>query len=105
MASEVVERRRSKEALEREPGRPAIVMAYHGDQDLLVRRAMAACGFRARSRPRPASAFGDNLMAMLRQLVDGADDLDRFVAKLGMPTRATLDRRLRYRYVRWAGAT
>ena len=31
-------------------------------------------------------------MAMPRQLVDGAGDLDRFVAKLGPPTRATLDR-------------
>ena len=28
-------------------------------------------------------------MAMPRQFVDGADDLDRFVAKLGMPARAT----------------
>jgi hypothetical protein len=47
--------------------------------------------------------LGDNPMAIPRQLVDGTDDLDRFIAKLGRPERATLDRRARYRYVRWAG--
>jgi peptidoglycan/xylan/chitin deacetylase (PgdA/CDA1 family)/SAM-dependent methyltransferase len=104
-ADMVAEGRRSKEALERELGRPVNVMAYpYGDQDLLVRRAMAACGFAGAVTTAPGfSRLGDNPMAMPRQLVDGADDLDRFVAKLGTPTRATLDRRLRYRYVRWAG--
>ena len=103
-AEVVAEGRRSKEALERELGRPVNVMAYpYGDQDLLVRRAMAACGFAGAVTTAPGLSLGDNPMAMPRQLVDGADDLDRFVAKLGTPARATLDRRLRYRYVRWAG--
>ena len=45
--------------------------------------------------------LGDNPMAIPRQLIAGEDDLDAFVAKLGPPVRATLDRRLRYRYLRW----
>jgi peptidoglycan/xylan/chitin deacetylase (PgdA/CDA1 family)/SAM-dependent methyltransferase len=104
-AEMVAEGRRSKDALERGLGRPVNVMAYpYGDQDLPVRRAMAACGFAGAVTTAPGlSLLGDNPMALPRQLVDGADDLDRFVAKLGKPARATLDRRLRYRYVRWAG--
>ena len=104
-ADMLAEGRRCKERLERELGRPVTIMAYpYGDHDLLVRRGMAACGFTGAVTTAPGlSRLGDNPMAMPRQLVDGADDLDRFVAKLGRPERATIDRRLRYRYVRWAG--
>jgi peptidoglycan/xylan/chitin deacetylase (PgdA/CDA1 family) len=101
----VAKGRRAKAALERELGRPVTTMAYpYGDQDLLTRRAMAACGYLGAVTTAPGlSRLGDNPMALPRQLVDGADDLDRFVAKLGPPQRAALDRRLRYRYLRWAG--
>jgi peptidoglycan/xylan/chitin deacetylase (PgdA/CDA1 family) len=104
-AAMLAEGRRSKERLEREIGRPIVTMAYpYGDNDVVVRRAMAACGYVAAvTTARGRARFGDNPMALPRQLVDGADDLDRFVAKLGRPQRATIDRRLRYRYVRWAG--
>jgi peptidoglycan/xylan/chitin deacetylase (PgdA/CDA1 family)/2-polyprenyl-3-methyl-5-hydroxy-6-metoxy-1,4-benzoquinol methylase len=104
-ADMLAEGRRSKERLERELGRPVVTMAYpYGDNDLLVRRAMAACGFAGAVTTVPGlSRLGDNPMAIPRQLVDGTDDLDRFIAKLGRPERATLDRRARYRYVRWAG--
>ena len=101
----MAEGRRSKERLERELGRPIVTMAYpYGDNDLLVRRAMAACGYAGAVTATPGlSRLGDNPMALRRQLVAGTDDLDAFIAKLGPPQRATLDRRLRYRYVRWAG--
>ncbi|HEX2477666.1 MAG TPA: polysaccharide deacetylase family protein [Geminicoccaceae bacterium] len=103
-ADMLAEGRRSKERLERELGRPVVSMAYpYGDNDLLVRRAMAACGFAGAVTTAPGlSRLGDNPMAIPRQLVDGTDNLDRFIAKLGRPERATLDRRARYRYVRWA---
>ena len=41
-------------------------------------------------------------MSMPRQLIAGDDDLDAFVAKLGRPSRATLDRRLVYAWRRRA---
>ncbi|MFZ1431104.1 MAG: polysaccharide deacetylase family protein [Geminicoccaceae bacterium] len=103
-ADMLAEGRRSKDRLERELGRPVTTMAYpFGDNDLIVRRAMAACGFAGAVTTAPGlSRLGDNPMALPRQLIDGADDLDAFIAKLGRPRRATIDRRLRYRYVRWA---
>jgi peptidoglycan/xylan/chitin deacetylase (PgdA/CDA1 family)/SAM-dependent methyltransferase len=103
-ADMLAEGRRSKERLERELGRPVVTMAYpYGDHDLLVRRAMAACGFAGAVTTAPGlSRLGDNPMAIPRQLADGTDNLDRFIAKLGRPERATLDRRARYRHVRWA---
>ena len=72
-----------------------------GDQNLLLRRAMAACGYAGAVTTSPGlSRLGDNLMALPRQIVLRDDDLDAFVAKLGAPERATLDRRLRFRYDR-----
>ena len=62
---------------------------------------MAAGGYMAAVTTQPGlSRLGDNPMALPRQLVAGGEDLDAFIAKLGPPTRATLDRRLRYRYIR-----
>ena len=104
-AEMVAEGRRSKAALERELGQTIVTMAYpYGENNLLVRRAMAACGYLGAVTTLPnLSRLGDNPLALPRQLVDGGDDLDCFVAKLGPPERATLNRRLRYRYLRWAG--
>jgi peptidoglycan/xylan/chitin deacetylase (PgdA/CDA1 family) len=101
----VAEGRCSKAALERELGQTIVTMAYpYGENNLLVRRVMAACGYLGAVTTLPnLSRLGDNPLALPRQLVDGGDDLDCFVAKLGPPERATLNRRLRYRYLRWAG--
>jgi hypothetical protein len=100
----LAEGRRSKERLELELGQPVVTMAYpYGDNHLLVRRAMAACGYTGAVTTAPGlSRLGDNPMALPRQLIGAADDMDSFIAKLGRPQRATLDRRLRYRYLRWA---
>lgn len=104
-AAVLAEGRRCKERLEREIGRPITTLAYpYGDNDLLVRRTMAACGYAGAVTTAPGlSRLGDNPMALPRQLIDGNEGFDRFVAKLGPPQRATIDRRLRYRYLRWAG--
>ena len=93
-----------KARIEAELGRPVELLAYpYGDQNLRVRRAMAACGYMAAVTTQPGlSRLGDNPMALPRQLVAGEDDLDAFIEKLGPPTRATLDRRVRYRYLRLA---
>ena len=98
----MAEGRVAKARLEAELGRTVELLAYpYGDQNLKVRRAMAATGYTAAVTTQPGlSRLGDNPMALPRQLVAGGDDLDAFVAKLGPPTRATLDRRLRYRFVR-----
>jgi len=103
-ADMLAEGRRSKERLELELGQPVVTMAYpYGDNHLLVRRAMAACGYTGAVTTEPGlSRLGDNPMALPRQLIGAADDMDSFIAKLGRPQRATLDRRLRYRYLRWA---
>ncbi len=103
-AAAMAEGRRSKERLEGELGRPVTVMAYpYGDHNLLVRRAMAACGYRAAVTTQPGlSRLSDNPMSLPRQLVSGTDDLDLFITKLGRPEPARLSRRLRYRYLRWA---
>ena len=100
----MAEGRIAKARLEAEFGRTIDLLAYpYGDQCVMVRRAMAACGYVAALTTQPGlSRLGDNPMAMPRQLIAGDDDLDAFIAKLGRPSRATLDRRLRYRYVRWA---
>ena len=50
------------------------------------------------------SRLADNAMGIPRQLVAGDDDLDTFIGKLGRPSRATFDRRLRYAYLRRARA-
>jgi peptidoglycan/xylan/chitin deacetylase (PgdA/CDA1 family)/SAM-dependent methyltransferase len=96
------EGRAGKARLEAELGVPVEVLAYpYGDQNLTVRRAMAACGYVAAVTTQPSlSRLGDNPMALPRQLVAGGDDLDAFIALLGPLTRGTLDRRLRYRYLR-----
>jgi peptidoglycan/xylan/chitin deacetylase (PgdA/CDA1 family)/2-polyprenyl-3-methyl-5-hydroxy-6-metoxy-1,4-benzoquinol methylase len=96
---------RSRERMEQELGRPIVTMSYpFGDQNLLVRRAMAACGYAGAVTAAPGlSRLGDNPMALPRQIVLRDDDLDSFVAKLGAPERASWDRRLRFRYHRWAG--
>jgi peptidoglycan/xylan/chitin deacetylase (PgdA/CDA1 family) len=88
----------SRLRLESELGRPVTAMAYpYGDENRLVRRTMAGCGYVAALTTRPGLArLADDPMSMPRQLIAGDDDLDAFVAKLGRPTRATLDRRLVY---------
>ena len=98
----VAEGLESRQRLESELGRPVTFMAYpYGDENLLVRRAMAGCGYAAALSTRPGlTRLADNPMSMPRQLIAGDDDLDAFVAKLGRPTRATLDRRLLYAYQR-----
>jgi peptidoglycan/xylan/chitin deacetylase (PgdA/CDA1 family) len=102
-AKVVAEGRLGKARLEAELGHRVSGMAYpYGDQNLTVRRAMAACGYLAGLTTQPGlSRLGDNPMAMPRQLIAGEDELDTFIAKLGLPSRATLSRRLRYRYARW----
>ena len=86
-ADMLAEGRRSKERLEansagQSPSWP-ILLAI---RTLLVRRAMAACGFIGAVTTAPGlSRLGDNPMALPRQLVDGADDMDAFIAKLGRP--------------------
>ncbi len=102
-AQVMAEGRNAKARLEAELGRTVDLLAYpYGDQNLLVRRAMAACGYVAALTTEPGlGRLGDNPMAIPRQLIAGGDDLDAFVGKLGRPVRATLDRRLRYRYLRW----
>ena len=104
-ADMLAEGRRSKERLERELGRPVVTMAYPLRRQRSAGPARHGCVWLRRrgghdgTRPEPArrQPHGDP-----RQLVDGTDNLDRFIAKLGRPERATLDRRARYRYVRWA---
>ena len=98
----MAEGRRSRERLEQELGRPIVCASYpFGDQNLLLRRAIAACGYAGAVTTSPGlSRLGDNLMALPRQIVFRDDDLDAYVAKLGAPERATLDRRLRFRYDR-----
>jgi peptidoglycan/xylan/chitin deacetylase (PgdA/CDA1 family)/2-polyprenyl-3-methyl-5-hydroxy-6-metoxy-1,4-benzoquinol methylase len=99
------EGRRSRARLEAELGREVTVMSYpFGENDIRVRLAMAACGYRCAVTTEPGcSRLGDNPMALPRQEVCGDDDLDAFVAKLGKPERATIDRRIRFRYERWMG--
>jgi peptidoglycan/xylan/chitin deacetylase (PgdA/CDA1 family)/SAM-dependent methyltransferase len=99
------EGRRSRARLEAELGRQVTVMSYpFGENDIRVRLAMAACGYRCAVTTEPGrSRLGDNPMALPRQEVCGDDDLDAFVAKLGTPERATVDRRIRFRYDRWIG--
>ena len=99
------EGRRSRARLEAELGREVTVMSYpFGENDIRVRLAMAACGYRCAVTTEPGcSRLGDNPMALPRQEVCGDDDLDAFIAKLGPPERATVDRRIRYRYARWMG--
>jgi peptidoglycan/xylan/chitin deacetylase (PgdA/CDA1 family) len=103
-AQVLAEGRANKARLEAELGRPVDVMAYpHGDHNLIVRRVMAACGYVAGLTTQPGLArLGDNPMALPRQMVTDQDELESFIAKLGPPEQATLDRRIRYRYVRWA---
>ena len=89
----MAEGRRSRERLEqRAVGRPIVAMSYpFGDHNLLVRRAMAACGYAGAvtTAPPGLSRLGDSPMALPRQIVLRDDDLDSFVAKLGAPERAT----------------
>jgi len=102
LARAIVEGVTSKARLEAEIGRTVDLFAYpFGDQDLAVRRAMAASGFVAAVTTGPGlSRLGDNPMALPRQLVAAHDGMDTFIAKLGTPTRAHLERRLRYRFLR-----
>jgi peptidoglycan/xylan/chitin deacetylase (PgdA/CDA1 family)/SAM-dependent methyltransferase len=99
------EGRRSRARLEGELGREVTVMSYpFGENDIRVRLAMAACGYRCAVTTAPGcSRLGDNPMALPRQEICGDDDLDAFIAKLGPPERATVDRRIRYRHARWMG--
>lgn len=103
LARMVAEGRDSRQRLEAELGRPVVTMAYpFGEQNLMVRRAMAGCGYQAGLTTLPGLAsLGDNVMSMPRQLISGDEDFDAFVAKLGRPERATIDRRLRYAWARY----
>ena len=69
----VAEGRESRRRLEAELGRPVTLMAYpFGDENRMVRRAMAGCGYVAALTTRPGlSRLGDNPMGMPRQLVGG----------------------------------
>jgi peptidoglycan/xylan/chitin deacetylase (PgdA/CDA1 family) len=101
----IEEGRRSRARLEAELGREVTIMSYpFGHNDIRVRLAMAACGYRCAVTTEPGrSRLGDNPMALPRQEVCGDDDLDAFAAKLGPPERSPIDRRLRYRYAHWKG--
>ena len=103
LARMVAEGRDSRQRLEAELGRPIVTMAYpFGEQNLMVRRAMAGCGYQAGLTTLPGLAsLGDNVMSMPRQLISGDEDFDAFVAKLGRPERATIDRRIRYAWARY----
>ncbi|MGE5563480.1 MAG: polysaccharide deacetylase family protein [Bacillota bacterium] len=96
---------RSRALLEAELGREVTVISYpFGHNDIRVRLAMAACGYRcAVTTESGRSRLGDNPMALPRQEVCGDDDLSAFVAKLGPPERSPVDRRIRYLYARWVG--
>jgi peptidoglycan/xylan/chitin deacetylase (PgdA/CDA1 family) len=101
----VAEGQRSRARLEQELGRPVTTMSYpFGDHDERVRLAMSFCGFRCAVTTEPGpSRLGDKAMALPRQEVRGDEDFEAFIAKLGRPERATIDRRLRYRWSRLIG--
>lgn len=99
------EGRRSRALLEENLGRPVTAMSYpFGDQDARVRMAMFACGYRvAVTTESSLSRLGDDPMALPRQEIRGDEGFEAFVAKLGRPARATIDRRLRYGWCRVVG--
>ncbi|TAM79826.1 MAG: glycosyltransferase [Acidobacteria bacterium] len=103
VADMFVEGRLSREKIEAELGSPVRVMAYpYGGNSDLVRRAMESCGFISAVSTNPGlSRLGDDQMALPRQEILGADKMDDFIAKLGPPEPATIDRRMRYYLDRW----
>jgi peptidoglycan/xylan/chitin deacetylase (PgdA/CDA1 family)/SAM-dependent methyltransferase len=102
VADMLAEGQRSQERLAAELGRPVSMMAYpYGGNSNLVRRAMESCGFVHAVTTNPGlSRLGDDPMALPRQEISGADGIEDFIAKLGPPQQATLDRRIRYYFQR-----
>lgn len=97
-ADMLAEARLSRERIAAELGSPASVIAYpYGAHSDLVRRAMEACGFGCAVTAGPGlSRLGDDHFGLPRQEILGADKMEDFIAKLGPPQPATIDRRIRY---------
>ena len=58
---------------------------------------MESCGFvQGVTTNSGLSRLGDDPMAFPRQEILGTDRIDDFIAKLGLPQQATIDRRIRY---------
>ncbi|HEX5412395.1 MAG TPA: trifunctional glycosyltransferase/class I SAM-dependent methyltransferase/polysaccharide deacetylase [Terriglobia bacterium] len=97
-ADMLAEARLSNEKIAAELGSPASVIAYpYGAHSALVRRAMEACGFGCAVTTDPGlSRLGDHLYGLPRQEISGSDKIEDFVAKLGPPQPATVNRRIRY---------
>jgi peptidoglycan/xylan/chitin deacetylase (PgdA/CDA1 family)/SAM-dependent methyltransferase len=102
VADMLAEGQRSRERLAAELGRTVSMMAYpYGGNSDLVRCAMEPCGFAHAVTTNPGlSRLGDDPMALPRQEISGDDRIEDFIAKLGPPQQATIDRRIRYYFQR-----
>lgn len=98
VANVFAEARLSRDRIAAEVGSHVNVMAYpYGAHSDLVRRAMESCGFGCAVTTDPGlSGLGDDHFGLPRQEITGADRLEDFIAKLGPPQPATIDRRIRY---------
>ena len=104
VADMLAEGYRSHEKLVAELGRPVSAMAYpYGGNSDLVSRAMESCGYTCAVTTDPGlSCLGDDPMALPRQEISGADRIEDFIAELGPPQQATIDRRALYKLQRWS---
>jgi hypothetical protein len=94
----LAEVRLSREKIAAEVGGAANVIAYpYGAHSERVRSAMESCGFGcAVSTDSGLSRLGDDHFGLPRQEITGTDGMEDFIAKLGPPQPATIDRRIRY---------
>lgn len=94
----LAEARLSREKVAAEAGGRVNAIAYpYGSHSDLVRRGMETCGFGCAVTTDPGlSSLGDDAFGLPRQEIMGTDQIDDFIAKLGPPQRATIDRRIRY---------
>ncbi|HET9179361.1 MAG TPA: polysaccharide deacetylase family protein, partial [Terriglobia bacterium] len=97
-ADMLAEARLSREKIAAEVGGPVNTMAYpYGAHSDSVRRAMEECGFGCAVTTGPGlSCLGDDHFGLPRQEILGTDKMEDFIAKLGPPQIATVNRRIRY---------
>src|SRR5690242_18720978 len=94
----LAEARLSREKIAAEVGGTVNVIAYpYGAHSERVRSAMESCGFGCAVTTDPGlSRLGDDHFGLPRQEITGTDRIEDFIAKLGPPQPATIDRRIRY---------
>jgi peptidoglycan/xylan/chitin deacetylase (PgdA/CDA1 family)/2-polyprenyl-3-methyl-5-hydroxy-6-metoxy-1,4-benzoquinol methylase len=100
----VTELRESRTILETKLNRAVTVFCYpFGQNNDAIRSAVRSAGYDCALTTTPGLvAIGAHPLNLPRQEIKGGDTLDDFVAKLGLPERATLDRRLSYCISQWS---